>query len=110
MTSTKEAKPNYTDEQVEILKAYKPGDDLTALAAKVGKRVPSVRAKLVSMKLYVAPDKGAPAADKDDGPTKKEILAEIEAKGFDTEGFDGATKAALGRLRDILPAVEAQAE
>ena len=103
-----EKKPNYTDAQVARLSEYKPGESLKALADELGKTERQVRAKLVHMGLYRAAEKPV-AEPKDEGPTKKEILAAIEARGFNTEGFDGATKAALSRLRDSLPAVEAEA-
>jgi hypothetical protein len=37
-----------------------------------------------------------------EGPSKKELLREIEAKGFDTAGFEGATKIALSRLLGLV--------
>ena len=41
-------------------------------------------------------------AAKQDGPSKKEILRDIEAQGFDVTGFEGATKAALTRLMGVV--------
>ena len=38
------------------------------------------------------------ATKKVDGPSKKELLRDIEATGFDVAGFEGATKSALTRL------------
>ena len=42
------------------------------------------------------------AAAKQEGPSKKEILRDIEAKGFDVAGFEGATKMALTRLLGVV--------
>ena len=50
--------------------------------------------------MYVASPKKATA--KLDGPSKKEILREIEDTGFDVSGFEGATKAALSRLMGVV--------
>lgn len=63
----------------------------------------SVIAKLTHQGVYVKPEKPA-AQPKDEGPTKAEILSAIEATGFDTEGFQGATKDALNRLAETLGA------
>lgn len=60
-----------------------------------------VIAKLTSEKVYEKPEKPAPQP-KDEGPTKAEIMQAIEASGFDTEGFQGATKDALNRLAETL--------
>ena len=50
--------------------------------------------------MYVATPKKAAA--KQEGPSKKEILRDIEAKGFDVAGFEGATKMALTRLLGVV--------
>ena len=52
--------------------------------------------KLVKEGVYVATPKKA--TKKVDGPSKKELLRDIEATGFDVAGFEGATKSALTRL------------
>lgn len=61
----------------------------------------SVIAKLTNMGVYQKPEKPAPQP-KDEGPTKAEIMSAIKASGFDTEGFQGATKDALNRLAETL--------
>lgn len=88
---------NYTDEMTTaIVEGYQAGQTVEALAEQIGKSVRSVRSKLVREGVYVAQPKAK--ARKDEGPTKKEILRDIEATGFDVEGFQGATKEALSRL------------
>ena len=86
---------NYTDDQVtQITDLYTElgNDGLDQIANTVGKTVRSVRAKLVREGAYVAPDK---STTRRDGPTKKELLRELEGViGTDIEvsNFMGATK------------------
>jgi hypothetical protein len=75
-------------------------DGLDEIAEAFGKTVRSIRSKLVREGVYVASPKGAAA--KADGPSKKQLLRDLEATGFDTEGFEGATKVALSRLLGIV--------
>jgi len=98
--SKAEKKVNYTEAQVNQLRsmyAELGNAGLDEIAAKLEKSVRSVRAKLVRDGLYVTPDKPAKQA-KEDGPSKKELLIELEAKGFSPEGFEGATKDAIKRV------------
>ena len=94
---------NYTAEMVDsIIEMYNElgNDGLDEIADSIGKSVRSVRSKLVREGVYVASPKKAAA--KQDGPSKKEILRDIEAGGFDVSGFEGATKAALTRLMGVV--------
>jgi hypothetical protein len=75
-------------------------DGLDQIAAELDKPIRSVRSKLVREGVYVASPKKA--AVKQEGPSKKEILRDIEAVGFDVSGFEGATKAALTRLMGVV--------
>ena len=98
--SNAQKKVNYTDEQVNLLRSMYSelgNAGLEQIAAKLEKSVRSVRAKLVRDGLYVTPDKPVKQA-KEDGPSKKELLIELEAKGFDPQGFEGATKEAIKRV------------
>ena len=92
---------NYTDAQVAtITEMYSElgNEGLEDIAAAVSKSVRSVRSKLVREGVYVATPK-AEAAPKDQGPSKKELLNDLEAiVGFDVTGFTGATKPALTSL------------
>lgn len=91
--------PNYTDEMVQTaIQMYSNlgNDGLDEIAEAIGKNVRSVRSKLVREGVYVATPKQA--TKKMDGPSKKELLRDIEATGFDVAGFEGATKSALTRL------------
>ena len=91
------ATQNYTAEMTAaIVEQYQQGTDVTAIADSIGKSVRSVRSKLVREGVYVAKPK--PAAKRDQGPTKKELLNDLEATGFDVAGFEGATKEAIVRL------------
>lgn len=100
----------WTEDRVKVLvetydKANPATVDAAAEALSVSKR--AVISKLVNLKLYVTPEKVV-KAKKDDGPSKKEILARIDAEGSRigmakfSEGFDAATKPALTRLADTL--------
>ena len=94
---------NYTAEMVSsMIEMYSElgNDGLDQIADTLGKSVRSVRSKLVREGVYVASEKKSAA--KQDGPSKKEILREIEDTGFDVNGFEGATKAALSRLMGVV--------
>jgi len=94
---------NYTAEMVDsMIEMYNEvgNDGLDDIAETLGKTVRSVRSKLVREGVYVASPKKTAA--KQDGPSKKEILRDIEAEGFDVSGFEGATKAALTRLMGVV--------
>ncbi len=98
--SKAQKKVNYTDEQVSLLRsmyADKGNDGLDEIAKALDKSVRSVRAKLVRDGLYITPDKPTKQA-KDEGPSKKDLLSELESKGFDPKGFEGATKDAIKRV------------
>ena len=103
MAETTMKTPNYTDEMVDTatsMYAELGNDGLETIASAVGKSVRSVRSKLVREGVYIATPKKA--AVKQDGPSKKEILRDIEATSFDVNGFEGATKAALTRLHGLV--------
>lgn len=88
---------NYTAEMTAaIVEQYQQGADVDQIADSIGKSVRSVRSKLVREGVYVAKPK--PAAKRDQGPTKKELLKDLETTGFDVSGFEGATKEAIVRL------------
>ena len=94
-------KVNYTPEvTAEIVSAYQAGTAVEEIAETIGKSVRSVRSKLVREGVYVAKEKVA--TRKVEGPTKKELLIDIDATGFDTKGFEGATKEALTRLLGVV--------
>ena len=94
-------KVNYTPELTgQIVSAYQAGTAVEEIAETIGKSVRSVRSKLVREGVYVAKEKVA--TRKVEGPTKKEILRNLDATGFDTKGFEGATKDALTRLLGMV--------
>ena len=93
--------PNYTAEMTaQIVEQYQNGVEIEDIANSIEKSVRSVRSKLVREGVYVASEKKSAA--KQDGPSKKEILREIEDTGFDVSGFEGATKSALTRLMGVV--------
>ena len=104
-TTTKTA--NYTQDQVNTvceMYAEMGNEGLESIAEAVGKSVRSVRSKLVREGVYVATPK-AKAAPRDTGPSKKELLNELEGiLGFDVTGFSGATKPAIAELIQKLSA------
>ena len=93
------AQPNYTDEMVTKMVAdYQDGVSVDAIAEAIGKSVRSVRSKLVREGVYVAQPKVA-KTPKAEGPTKKEMLNELEALApFKVDGLMGATKEVIGAL------------
>ena len=94
-------KVNYTPEMTtQIVDAYSSGMAITEIADRVGKSARSVRSKLVREGVYVAQPKKV--TRKVEGPTKKEILRDLEGTGFDVKGFEGATKEALTRLLGMV--------
>lgn len=102
-----EKKVNYTPEMTAaIIEQYEQGISLEQIAETIGKTVRSVRSKLVREGVYVAQEK-APAR-KAEGPTKKEILKALDETGFNTQGFDGATKEALTRLLELAQTLTSQ--
>ena len=94
---------NYTEEmtaQLHNLYSELGNDGLDKIAETMGKPVRSVRAKLVRDGIYVTGEKSKTA--KKDGPSKKEILNEIEKLGFACDGLEGATKEALYRIKGLV--------
>lgn len=103
MAEVNDKNANYTPEMLDRMVAmYEDlgNDGIPEIAETLGKTVRSIRSKLVREGVYVASPKGA--SNKTEGPSKKELLREIEAKGFDTTGFEGATKIALSRLLGLV--------
>jgi len=94
-TAVKMYDPDRSDETVEAI--------MEALGAS--KR--QVVGKLVSEKVYQAPEKPAPKK-KDDGPTKGELLTRLEKAGFSPDGLDNANKDAIKRLIAFVEAHPAE--
>jgi hypothetical protein len=101
---------NYTSEMVErLLARYEElgNDGLETIAAELGKPVRSVRSKLVREGAYVAAPK-APKAKREEGPTKKELLNELEAIAtFPVDGFVNATKEAIASVIEFVKGARA---
>ena len=83
---------------VAITSAYQGGTPVDEIAETIGKSKRSVISKLVREGVYVATEK--PTAQRDNGPTKKELLNQLE--GLDPQmpvnGLAGATKEAIAYL------------
>ena len=91
------AQVNYTPElTATIVEQYQNGVDVAEIAQSIDKSIRSVRSKLVREGVYVATPKAK--SQKVMGPTKKELLRDLEGTGFDVSGFEGATKEAITRL------------
>jgi hypothetical protein len=100
MAATAEKRVNYSDElTAAVIQRYQAGESVEAIAESIGKAVRSVRSKLVREGVYVAAEKPA-KAKRDEGPSKKELLRELEllAPDLPIEGFVNATKEALTAL------------
>jgi hypothetical protein len=110
-TSNTAKKVNYSEQDVARLHdmyASLGNDGMEQIAAALNKSVRSVRAKLVRDGIYVAPEKGATTSKKKEGPSKKEMIAELETVSpFPVDGFLGATKEAIGHLISFLRKPEA---
>jgi len=94
---------NYTAAMVDqMVTMYNElgNDGIEDIAIELDKSVRSFRSKLVREGVYIASPKQS--ASKQEGPSKKEILRDIESFGFDVTGFEGATKLALSRLKDVV--------
>lgn len=101
MADAKTKTVNYTVEMVERMVAmYEQlgNEGIEQIAETLGRPVRSVRSKLVREGVYVA----APAkakAKREEGPTKKDLLNELEALvAFDVGGLMGATKEAIASV------------
>ena len=88
---------NYTSEQVTaIVAAYKAGDSLESIAASVGKSVPSVRAKLAALKVYVSKAATTKPENKGAKVNKEGLKAYLESLvGKDLLNVEAASKDAL---------------
>lgn len=98
MAATAEKRVNYTEElTAAIIERYQAGEPVEQIAESIGKAVRSVRSKLVREGVYVASEK--PKAAKVEGPSKKELLRDLEQIApFPVDGFMNATKEALTML------------
>jgi hypothetical protein len=92
---------NYTDAQIATMTemyAELGNEGLEEISNAIGKTERSIRSKLVREGLYQAAPKKV-AAKKDMGPSKKELLNQLEAVvGFDVTPLQGATKEGIQLL------------
>ena len=97
--------PNYSPELTDAIVAdYQAGTPVEDIAEAIGKSVRSVRSKLVREGVYVATEK--PKAKRDNGPSKKELLARLEEVDPNAPlgGLMGATKEAISWAIDTAEA------
>ena len=97
--------PNYSPELTDAIVAdYQAGKPVEDIADAIGKSVRSVRSKLVREGVYVAQEK--PKAKRDNGPSKKELLARLEEVDPNAPlgGLMGATKEAISWAIDTAEA------
>ena len=97
---------NYSEDQVTaIVSAYKAGESLENIAASVGKSVPSVRAKLSALKVYVS--KAATKSENKGGAkvNKEGLKAYLESLlGVELLNIEAASKQALLALINAIKA------
>lgn len=88
---------------VKLLEAYDNGKgaSVETLAQEFGTTTKSVVGKLVYEKVYVKQEKTKKKIEKDEGPTKGQIL-EALAKKIDTDGAEGASKPFLKEVAKAL--------
>jgi len=101
MAAEKKTTVNYTDAQIaQMTEMYAElgNEGLEDIATALNKSVRSIRSKLVREGIYQAAPKKT-AAKKDMGPTKKELLNQLEEiVGFDVTPLQGSTKEGLMSL------------
>ena len=88
-----------TERLLELYEEYGT-EGLSVIAEILQKTERSVRSKLVREGVYIPKNKAS--MRKTEGPSKKELLRDIESKGFDVNGFESATKPALERLLNLI--------
>lgn len=95
---------NYTAEQELQLQQLYEEEELSVeqLAEHFNKTERSIRSKLVRMQIYRPAEKTATRAT---GPTKKELLRDLEQLEYNTAGLDAATKEALSHLLNFVQKV-----
>lgn len=114
-TSKKAAQCNYTVDQVAaIVGEYKQGREdgllnneiMADLSAKFGKSIPSIRAKLASLKVYT---KDLGTSDKDTTKAKKSDIVEgLEAlAGLKLTSLEACNKIELQALADYIDDLKA---
>lgn len=98
------SKVNYTEKDVATLTALyaeKGNAGLKEIAELMGKPLKSVIGKLVNLKVYKADEKPEPKA-KDEGPTKKDLLADLaKLVPFDVDGLAPAKKEVIAGVLDF---------
>ena len=97
---------NYTEDQVtSIVASYKAGESLENIAASVGKSVPSVRAKLAALKVYVSKAATTKPENKGVKVNKEGLKACLESLlGCELLNVEAASKAALLALINAIKA------
>lgn len=105
MAEAQKARKYGEDEVLVLTESYDPTnstESVETLAETLNKTVPSIRAKLVSLGVYVAPEKSSKTV-KDEGPSKKDLIAVlVSLTGRQLSGIEGATKPALAELIEVL--------
>jgi cyclophilin family peptidyl-prolyl cis-trans isomerase len=107
-----EKTPNYTESQMfDMSRKYSANPSsatVDELAKDMNRTRRSVIAKLTHMGIYVK-EAQAPKTLKDEGPTKKDLLAQLEAAdpSFPIEGITPATKEAIAAVLALVQAESA---
>lgn len=101
---------NYTPEQEALLKAlYDGGNGMSikdiAADPRINKPEKSVRGKLVHMNVYVKQAVTKTAEFKDEGPTKKDMIAVLKGLGFSEGALTGLNNATKNALAEVIERV-----
>jgi hypothetical protein len=76
------------------------------LAKEFGVTTRSVISKLAQLGIYEK-EVPAPKKPRDEGPTKKELMQDLQTLGLDPAGLEGATKEAIARIKAALTVKDA---
>lgn len=109
MTEKSVKAPNYSPElEAKLIEMYDAGNGKTVaeIALEIDRPEKSVRGKLVSLKVYKPQDKPVKTY-KDEGPTKKALLAVLETVGFSTDALKGLENATKPALAEVIERVNA---
>jgi len=110
--SAETKQPNYTPELEATIKSLYDGGkgkSVAEIAAEINRTPKSVLGKLVHMKVYVPAEKPAKTFA-EQGPSKKELLGDLEKLGFSEDALKGLGNATKTALQEVVERTSAKAE
>jgi hypothetical protein len=111
MTEKSVKAPNYSPElEARLVELYNAGNgkSVADIAAEIDRPEKSVRGKLVSLKVYV-PQVKPVKTFKDEGPSKKNLLASLAERGFSADALKGLENATKPALAEVIERTAAKA-